>query len=682
MLESAFVFTAFVVLGIVQAAPSVTTGDAGEFAAAAATLAIPHAPGYPLYVLLAKSLGTLLPFGNWAYRTNLLSALAAAAALALLVDALRRWGLGRAARLSGAAVLGLCPLWREQSAVTEVFSLHILCAAALLWLVAAAEERLLEPGPAAALGLAFGLGLGNHHTLLLVAPALLLAGRGRPGCLARALGFASLGVMAGFAVHAIVPLRAAKFPPLDWDHAVTPEAFWRLLTRRDYGSLSLTAEGSQSGGLEALAVQAWRSLKGISGQLGALGTGLALLGALFWRRAGLRLRPEVVWAWVLVAGPGFLMLGRPAFDPQTSNALERFHLLPLLAAGIFVSVGLEVLSRLSLPLGFAAAVVATGVALPGALRQSRRSDFLAHDYGRAILRELSPGETLVMDGGDDTFYCLAFLRFAQGLRPDLEMWDRGGVVFRHPYGADFRRLSRPEKEARRAAVESDLAARGRLSYSTLNAGLLSGYDLRVAGLLRRPVRSGAAFAEAAALRETLPLPRAPGAALGHRDRVLASFFPFQIGLEALSRRDDEAGISWLELSAQTAGDALWATPAISYALGVTGYAAVARRDYRTAERAYLSWAALEPGKAEPLINLGISLERSNRAQEAESVLREALRREPRSLPAWRALGARLWAEKRWSESADAFASAAALDPQGRADAQWAGKARSRLEAGR
>ena len=78
MLEGALLFLVFAGLAIYQAAPSVTTGDAGEFAAAAATWGVPHAPGYPAWTILAKALGTVLACGDWAYRANLLSALCAA----------------------------------------------------------------------------------------------------------------------------------------------------------------------------------------------------------------------------------------------------------------------------------------------------------------------------------------------------------------------------------------------------------------------------------------------------------------------------------------------------------------------------------------------------------------------------------------------------------------------------
>ena len=58
--------------------PSVSVGDSGEFIAASHTLGIPHAPGYPTYVLLAKCAQLAVPWANTAYRVNLLSAVCGA----------------------------------------------------------------------------------------------------------------------------------------------------------------------------------------------------------------------------------------------------------------------------------------------------------------------------------------------------------------------------------------------------------------------------------------------------------------------------------------------------------------------------------------------------------------------------------------------------------------------------
>src|SRR5215210_8117244 len=81
--------TAAVVAAVVLAvfvltlAPTVTFWDAGEFIAAAKTLGIPHPPGTPLFVMIAHVWAMLLPIGEYAFRTNLLSAVLSAAGAGL-----------------------------------------------------------------------------------------------------------------------------------------------------------------------------------------------------------------------------------------------------------------------------------------------------------------------------------------------------------------------------------------------------------------------------------------------------------------------------------------------------------------------------------------------------------------------------------------------------------------------
>jgi len=649
MLEGAVVFLAFAALGIYQAAPSVTTGDAGEFAAAAAVWGVPHAPGYPTWTVLAKVFGTAFQVGNWSYRANLLSVVCAALALALLGDALKRGGVSRAARLGAVVILGLTPLWREQSAVAEVFAPLVLSGAGLLWLVAAAGERLLEPGPAAALGLVFGLGLGAHQTVVLVLPALLLAGRDKPGRFLPALGWAALGTALGFGLHLTIPLRALKSPPVDWGHATTLDSFLRLLLRRDYGTFALTVEGANAFGPAELAVQVGRFGRAMTHAFGPAGLILAAVGTL-------RAKRGVPAAWLLVTGPLFLCLGRPGFDAQTAFALERFYLLPMLGATVFIAAGLAMIEARSFATALAVAGLAAFSLLPGARDASRRDDYLAYDYGRAILRALPPHSVFVMDGGDDTFYSLSYLTLGAGLRRDVELRDRGGVVFPGGYGPDFRRLTREAKEARRREVEGRWFASGRLWYSTLNDGILPGAELVPAGLLRRP---NASPAQTAVLRETLAVRRSrAGEAARYRDRALGAFVPYQRGLDALAR--GEEATSWLLLAADAAPDALWVAPSVSYSLGVEGFRAMGRKDWPSAQRAYRAGAELEPRKAEPMTNLGVALERAGRLSEAEAAFREAARREPGAPGPWSALGARLWADKSWADSADAFTKAAAL----------------------
>ena len=64
--------------------PGVSVGDWAEAEMIPAQLGILHPTGYPLYTLLVKAF-TLLPFGSVAWRANLFSAVAAAAAVGVAV---------------------------------------------------------------------------------------------------------------------------------------------------------------------------------------------------------------------------------------------------------------------------------------------------------------------------------------------------------------------------------------------------------------------------------------------------------------------------------------------------------------------------------------------------------------------------------------------------------------------
>src|SRR3989442_263867 len=114
--------------------PSITWAnsgaDSGDLVTAGATLGVAHPTGYPTYLILAH-LFQLLPVGDLAFRTNLLS-VAAAASAALCVYAIVRKLLAQSGlRASLAAALaalglGLSPVFWSQAVVAEVHSLNAL----------------------------------------------------------------------------------------------------------------------------------------------------------------------------------------------------------------------------------------------------------------------------------------------------------------------------------------------------------------------------------------------------------------------------------------------------------------------------------------------------------------------------------------------------------------------------
>lgn len=164
-------FAVTLLIYLLTLAPGPLGGDAGEFQTAARVWGLSHPTGYPLYMLLLKLWG-LLPLGTVAYRTNLLSAVLAAAAVGLsylLLEMITRqtWGA-----VVGALVLATSPLFWSQALIADKYALNAFLITAVL---AAAVYWAQEPGRRrlCLLALAYGLSLAHHRTMLLFAPGLI-----------------------------------------------------------------------------------------------------------------------------------------------------------------------------------------------------------------------------------------------------------------------------------------------------------------------------------------------------------------------------------------------------------------------------------------------------------------------------------------------------------------------------
>jgi hypothetical protein len=175
---------------IATLAPTATLWDAGEFLAASKILGVPHPPGTPLWVMLAHTWATLLPFGTWVWRVNLLTAVASAAGTACLGlvawEALRRvpaladggtphWMVPVGA--GGAALAGAFTFTNWQNSnETEVYAIAMFVIALVCWLLHRwREERGTDGADRTLLLILYllGLSIGNHLLALLVGPAVV-----------------------------------------------------------------------------------------------------------------------------------------------------------------------------------------------------------------------------------------------------------------------------------------------------------------------------------------------------------------------------------------------------------------------------------------------------------------------------------------------------------------------------
>ncbi|MBI4673514.1 MAG: DUF2723 domain-containing protein [Chloroflexi bacterium] len=142
-----FVLTFIIYLKTLAPSVAYLFDDSLEFQLLASRMAIAHPTGYPLYSILIK-LATFLPFGDVAYRVNLVSALSAAGAVAFLYLAARLVTnhfmraenligaiLERAPALLAALVFAFGETFWSQAVLAEVYTLQAFLTAVMLWLV-------------------------------------------------------------------------------------------------------------------------------------------------------------------------------------------------------------------------------------------------------------------------------------------------------------------------------------------------------------------------------------------------------------------------------------------------------------------------------------------------------------------------------------------------------------------
>ena len=475
-------------------APTVGAGDSAEFILAADSLGVPHPPGYPLWILLAR-LAALLPFGAVAWRVNALSAVVSAAAVGLFYLLAVRVGLPRrGAALAAAFFAASTIVWRS-AVEAEVYPLATLFFVLLCLL--ALRARSVDTRSArsdAAFFFALGLAALVHQTLAIPGAVLALWVLKRDPRLSRVAASAAWGAL-GLSILFVIPVRTAAGPAFLWDQSSGLADTIGHLLRRNYGVLQQNPFR-----LDRIAAD----LAGMGFSVGlAVGIPAAILAA-----AGLidlrsktpeagreapALGPVLVAAVALPVALAALLVFTP--DAEHFAQVEPF-LAPLVAVlCLAAGFGAEAAFRRA-PAGWRTGVAAllaslALVTLASHYRDCDRSGFrLAERYGRDLLRNLPSGSTLVLDGDNETFLT-AYATRVEHLRPDITLIHRRGYIFGDPYGLRGVPRSRWVEVAHRVDLERLKTATRPIYYATPPADLESaGVTFVPAGLVQRAMFSG------------------------------------------------------------------------------------------------------------------------------------------------------------------------------------------------
>jgi hypothetical protein len=214
--------------------PGLGFWDTGEFQTVGPVLGTAHPPGFPAYVVLGWLASVVLqPFGEPAFRMNLLSALLVAATAGTIVILVQVLSGRTAVAIVAGMAFALTPLAWRIATRADPHALHVLLVAlVLVALVAWERDRVAGSGDrwllvASAL---FGVSLANHTLTLLLVPGIglyvvavdrgvLRRRRLVAMCAALILGTATL-------LYLELPLRAGPFrAPLVYARPDTIDGF-------------------------------------------------------------------------------------------------------------------------------------------------------------------------------------------------------------------------------------------------------------------------------------------------------------------------------------------------------------------------------------------------------------------------------------------------------------------------
>jgi len=399
-------------------APTIGPIDSGELSLVCRTLGIAHPTGYPLYTLIGRLWVWLLPFGELAWKLNLLSAIFISFSVFFLYLALRNLYISNMASFSAALIYAFSPVVWQQSAFLEVYALTAMLATSLLWLVVKFHKdhniRHFLLGSFIA-----GLGLGNHLSLLWLLPGFLILSYlkpERPGLKLTLLGV--LFFATGLSIYLFLPIRSTLSPLFDWGNPSNWERFLGHISGKQYRGWMFNGSSGEL----------WTNI------LRFMGTWLS--------------NPPIYSWWLIIPGVGLLFRKNKGLLVSLLAVMiltvfyavnysipdiEAYYIPAFICSSIFLAFGLDWLLSLKrfLPVSYKIRLVFPALAVAlfviplgyGLKTNDNSRNRISYIVASGVLESAAPNGVILADNWDIYSPCLYLMHYRE-IRRDVILIDK------------------------------------------------------------------------------------------------------------------------------------------------------------------------------------------------------------------------------------------------------------------
>jgi len=418
---------------------SVNYGDSAEFIAVAKTLGIAHPPGYPLYGLFSH-LFVLLPFPNIAMKVNLFSAVTASIAVCVMYYTMFLLIKNRFAALAASLLLAFTYSFWLYSLVAEVYSLNNLLLSFLLLSIVLLLDNPRQLSRYYFFSFILAITTISHYTILFFLPGLgLLLFFLRRNITKKVVIGSSLFFCLGLLPLLYLPVRAHANPLMNWGKPDTPQRFFNVISRKDFGTLTLTG-GSQGLNLDGSRTIYAEFLKNTWG----LWTLIGIVG-IIWGWYTQRQMTSILLLGFICTGPLFILLtGNTGLSVFSRASLESFSLPPIVMWTIFVGFGIAAgfqrFKPLAKYLNFLILIFPLLNLVQNYQKVDQHNNVLYAQYGDEILNRL-PQNAVVLTFTDRISMISKYLQIVESKRPDIvfisftfltDDWYTEGLQSRYP----------------------------------------------------------------------------------------------------------------------------------------------------------------------------------------------------------------------------------------------------------